>query len=65
MEKQNAIVLQYLREHPSLTPPVAYNDLGIYRLGARIFDLREKGHKILNTEPMGKPARYVLIAEAA
>ena len=62
--KQNARVLDWLRRYPFITPWEAYTKLKIYRLGARIHDLREAGHDIVNTEPMGKPARYVLIAEA-
>ena len=61
MDKQNAKVLAWLQRWPSITPFEAYDQLRIYRLGARIFDLRERGHDILNTEPLGKPARYVLV----
>lgn len=62
--RQNAQVLDWLRRWRSITPAEAYNQLGIYRLGARIFDLRQRGHLINNTAPHGKPARYVLIKEA-
>ena len=64
MERQNETVMSHLRRWGSITPAEAYTDLGIYRLGARIFDLRERGHEIQNTRPMGKPARYVLVKEA-
>ena len=30
-----------------ITPMEAWNELGIYRLGARVFDLKEAGHKIV------------------
>ena len=63
--KQNETVLAHLRKFKSITPLEAYNDLHIYRLGARIFDLRDMGHDIVNTEPHGKLARYVLVKEAA
>ena len=62
--KQNLAVLDWLRRWPAITPHEAYTKLGIYRLGARIFDLRERGHDIVNTEPLGNPARYVLVREA-
>lgn len=61
---QREAVLRYLKRNREITPMQALNDLSIYRLGARIFELREKGHHILNTEKPGKMARYVLIEEA-
>lgn len=39
-------VLAYIMEHGSINPSEAYNRLHIYRLGARIKDLRDAGHKI-------------------
>lgn len=46
METQNHRLLTYLREHGEIEPLTALGELGIYRLGARIFDLREAGHNI-------------------
>ncbi|MBO4924439.1 MAG: helix-turn-helix domain-containing protein [Bacteroidales bacterium] len=43
---QNKRLLSYLIEHSSITPDEAWRKLGIYRLSARIFDLREKGYNI-------------------
>jgi hypothetical protein len=43
---QNAQVLSYLKRWGSLTPLQALRELGTLRLGARIFDLREMGHRI-------------------
>ena len=43
---QNQRLLAYLIEHQSITPLEALRRLGIYRLSARIFDLREKGYNI-------------------
>ena len=37
-------VLEYLREHQTITPLEAFSKLGCYRLGARIYDLRCEGH---------------------
>lgn len=33
----------YLETHYSITPKQAMDELGIYRLGARIYDLKKKG----------------------
>lgn len=46
---QNKRLLAYLIEHQSITPLEALRRLGIYRLSARIFDLRERGHNITTT----------------
>ena len=39
-------VLSHLKEKGSLQPLEAWRDLGIYRLSAVIYDLRQDGHKI-------------------
>ena len=44
---QNQAVLNYLKEHGSIDDDVAYNKLRIRRLGARIYDLRQKQHDII------------------
>lgn len=55
-------ILAWLKERP-ITPREAYNELGCYRLGARIYDLRCMGHNI-ETEMVddidrhGDPCRY-------
>lgn len=63
---QNAKVLDWLRKWGSITPKEAIDNLRIYRLGARVYDLRKRGHDILNANPQGfgDHARYVLIKEA-
>lgn len=43
---QNEMVLSYIRDNGSIDPLRAFTDLGILRLGARIFDLRASGHDI-------------------
>lgn len=43
---QNEAVLEYMREHGSITPQEAVNALGCFRLSARIYDLREQGYLI-------------------
>ena len=32
-----------MQEYGSITPAEAYNKLGCYRLGARIYDLKQRG----------------------
>ena len=39
-------ILLYMGENGSITPLEALSELGIYRLGARIWDLRQAGFKI-------------------
>jgi hypothetical protein len=43
---QKERVLWYLRNHGELTPKAAENELGIGRLAARIYDLRQEGYPI-------------------
>jgi len=43
---QNKIVLNYLQSGASLTAAQSSNYFGIYRLSARIFDLKRQGHPI-------------------
>jgi len=45
MSPQCAQLLAALRQQP-LTSLECLNKLGIYRAGARVFDLRNKGHRI-------------------
>lgn len=46
MQKQTDRLLEYLQEHRRINPLEAWRKLGIYRLGARVFDLRAAGHTI-------------------
>lgn len=46
MDTQNTELLEYLLTYGSITPLEALAKLGIYRLSARIFDLRQDGHNI-------------------
>ena len=39
-------VLKYMQDFGSITPLQALADLGVYRLGARIYDLRRDGYSI-------------------
>jgi len=59
---QKSKVLSYIQEHGSITPIEALNHIGSFRLSARVFDLREDGHNIVNenTGKLLKHARYAL-----
>lgn len=46
MKTQNARLLDHLMSADSVTPMQALGELGIYRLAARIRDLRDEGHSI-------------------
>ena len=46
METQTKKLLAYLKRHGSITPMQALTELGIMRLGARVYDLRAAGHSI-------------------
>lgn len=40
-------LINYLNTHTAITPMDSWNKLGIYRLGARVWDLRHKrGYRI-------------------
>ena len=43
---QNETVLNWLKGKNSITPLEALEKWGVLRLGARIYDLRDQGHKI-------------------
>ena len=43
---QREQVLKYMQDFGSITPLQAVADLGVYRLGARIYDLKRAGYSI-------------------
>ena len=56
-------ILDYMERHGSITPMEAMQELGIMRLGARIYDLKESGVKIITetvtgTNRDGERVRY-------
>ena len=56
---QNEKLLEYMKQMPKghkITTKEAMEELGIYRLGARIFDLKRDGVKI-ESEMMKVPTR--------
>lgn len=58
-------VLSHLKEKGTLQPLEAWRDLGIYRLSAVIYDLRQQGHKIgtKRVEVVNRFGEPALIAE--
>lgn len=51
---QDKLVLQYLREHGSITSLEAIQEFGCTRLAARIWQLRHRGHLIHTVNITGK-----------
>ena len=53
---QNAEILRYLKAGKSITPLEALHKWGCFRLGARIWELRQDGYSIAKTwdENFGK-----------
>ena len=61
---QNQRILDYLKSGKTLTPLVALEKFGCFRLSARIFNLREQGNAIItnNITRKGKTfAEYSLM----
>jgi hypothetical protein len=54
INSQNMAILKLLQEGHEVTPQFAMVDLGCFRLGARIFDLRQMGHPIMTTMKTAK-----------
>lgn len=55
---QKDLVLKYLQEYKSITPLEAMRDLGVYRLSAVVFDLRNDEGYDIQTEMIDVPNRY-------
>lgn len=47
IDSQCKRILEYLRNHKSITPIDALASIGCFRLSARIKDLRDEGYNIL------------------
>ena len=68
---QKERIRKYLDDFGSITPLEALRDLGIMRLGARIYDLKRRGYPIISSTEQGRNrygepthwARYTLIEE--
>lgn len=57
MARQSERLLDWFTRWKSITPLEAQQQLGIGRLGARVFDLRAAGHDI-HTERLNVPNRF-------
>jgi 23S rRNA pseudoU1915 N3-methylase RlmH len=51
---QNVELLKYLKQGRRLTAAKAARELGIWRLAARVADLRESGHNVVTVMLAGK-----------
>ena len=66
---QRKRVLDYMREHGSITSKDAFEKLAVTRLSAVVFDLRAEGHEIKSKNESGRNVfgertnycRYVLV----
>ncbi len=63
-ESQSIRILGYMNEFGSITPLEAMRDLGVYRLAARIADLRKAGNDI-QTTMVDVPNRYGTMSKVA
>ena len=50
---QNERILEHMQIFGSITPKEAMDRYGVMRLGARIYDLKKEGHRILSTNEKG------------
>ena len=60
---QGMKILKYMQDYGSITPVEAFRDLGVMRLGARIYDLEQEGIRIAHeretsTNRMGEKTSY-------
>ena len=51
---QKERVLKYMQDFGSITQAQAFNDLGVFRLAARIAELRQRGIPIKSEHKAGK-----------
>jgi len=59
---QTGRILKFLQEQGSATN-VQLNNMGIYRYGARIYELRREGHRILSIHEKAGLWRFVYQGE--
>lgn len=60
---QGMKILKYMQDYGSITPVEAFRDLGVMRLGARIYDMEKEGIRIdhereTSTNRMGEKVSY-------
>lgn len=53
-KSQKQRVLEYIQQFGSITTLEAFSDLGITRLSARIYELRDEGHEIEASDELCK-----------
>ena len=58
MTPQAHTVLNFLKQHKTIEPKQAWLKLGVYRLAARISELREAGHVIETVRVYQKDKTY-------
>ena len=51
---QSMKIIKYMMDFGSITPIEAMRDLGVMRLGARIWDLEQEGFEIVHERETGK-----------
>ena len=51
---QGMKILKYMQDYGSITPVEAFRDLGVMRLGARIYDLEQEGIRIAHERETSK-----------
>lgn len=51
---QTEQVLMYMQKHGSISAAEAIENFGCYRLGARIYDLRHRGYRIMRVMEHGQ-----------
>ena len=54
---QRDMILRFMEDYGSINPAQAIEEFGCYRLGARIWDLRDAGYSI-KTEMVERVNRY-------
>jgi len=62
MESQNELIRKWLESGKRITPLEALHEFSCFRLSARIYDLRQKGMRILaRTKPImaGGKTKYI------
>lgn len=55
---QNTLVLNHLRSGKSITPLEALKSYGIFRLGARIWELKQSGYDIKSKIVKNKQGKH-------
>lgn len=57
-KSQAELILEHLRQGNTITPIEALQKFGCFRLGARIWDLKDAGHNIITETEESEGKRY-------